>query len=191
MIKKLALLICFLALSSSVFAAMPLAKGLYVGANAGYSKVDETVSGSHKQNNGNFGASANVGYKFSPYLGVELGYTQYANEEFDYNINGKDNFAVDLALKGILPLGNTGLSIFAKAGAAAVHHTLEDGIVKVSNAGNHFEPAIYGGVGASFAITQNLAINGEATGTTKNGNVPAMYLFSGGVTYILPASLFE
>jgi hypothetical protein len=62
----------------------------------------------------------------------------------------------------------------------------------LDNAGSYLCPALYIGAGAAYALTKNLAINIQATGTTKYGNsVPATYLITGGVGYILPASMFQ
>jgi len=191
MLKKLILFIPALAFCFPVFAAIPQASGIYGELNAGYGKVDESITNSHKNEHDGFGASAFLGYKFNPYLGIEGGYTEYPDENFDNNIKGSQNFAVDIALKGILPLGHTGLSLFIKAGGAGVHHKLEDDLVPVSGAGTHFEPAVFGGFGVDFALLKNLSVNLQATGTTKKRNVPRMYLFSGGITYILPESVYK
>jgi opacity protein-like surface antigen len=191
MLKKLILFIPAIAFCFPAFAAIPQASGIYGELNAGYGKVDESIRNSHQNDNDGFGASAFLGYKFNPYLGIEGGYTEYPYEDFDNNIKGSENFAVDLALKGILPLGNTGLSIFIKGGGAGVHHKLADGTVQVSGAGTHFEPAVFAGFGVDFAILKNLSVNLQATGTTKKSNVPSMYLFSGGITYILPESVYK
>ena len=129
MLKKLILFIPALAFCFPVFAAIPQASGIYGEINAGYGKVDETIKNSHQNDNDGFGAGANLGYKFNPYIAIEGGYIEYPDEDFDNDIKGPQNFSVDLALKGILPLGHTGLSLFIKAGGAGVHHKLEDGTV--------------------------------------------------------------
>ena len=192
MLKKLLLFIPAIALSFPAFAVLPQASGLYGEINIGYSKVDESISNSYKNENDGVGGSGFFGYKFNPYFAFEGGYSEYPDEHFDNDIKGSQNFAVDLDFKGILPISNTGLSLFVKAGGAGVHHKLaDDAVPPVSGTGTHFEPALFGGFGVDFAILKNLSFNLQATGTTKNGDVPSMYLFSGGITYILPESVYQ
>ena len=196
MLKKITILTSLSAsiffLNPCTFAATSLSKGIYVSLNGGYSKVDETIKGSRKQHNSDFGANANLGYKFAPVIATEAGFSWYSSENFDNDIKGDNNFAIDLALKLMLPFEPTGLSLFAKAGPAMVHHRLKDGTQPVEHVGDHTRPALYYGGGIGYAISQNLAVDVQASATTKNGKtMPAMYLLTAGITYILPESIYQ
>ncbi|KPJ67259.1 MAG: hypothetical protein AMJ43_05155 [Coxiella sp. DG_40] len=172
-------------------AATSLPKGIYASLNGGYSKVDETIKDSRKQHNSDFGANASLGYKFTPVIATEAGFTWHTSEYFDHDIKGDNNFAIDLALKLMLPFEPMGLSLFAKAGPALVHHRLKDGTQLVEHVGDHTRPALYLGGGIGYAISRNLAVDIQASATTRNGKtIPAMYLVSAGITYILPESIY-
>ncbi len=195
MLKKITVLtflsVPILFLNPQALAATSLSKGIYVSLNGGYSKVDETIKDNRKQHNSDFGGNIDLGYKFVPVIATEAGFTWHTSERFDYDIKGDNNFAIDLALKIMLPFDSTGLSLFAKAGPAMVHHRLKDGTQPVEHVGDHTRPALYLGGGVGYAISKNLGIDIQASATTKNGKtIPAMYLVSAGITYILPESIY-
>ena len=169
-----------LTLTTAIFAATPKDKGIYIDGNIGYAQIQEAVKGSHKKDNDGLGWNINAGYKLNPNFAVEGGYLQFPDESFDMKIKGKENHAVSIAAKGILPT-KTGFSFFGKLGAAVVNHKLTG---PVNNKGTHEELAALAGAGMSYAFTQNLEGNIQGAITSKVNKVPSMYLLSFGIGYI-------
>ncbi len=123
-----------------------------------------------------FAWNVNLGYKFMPYLALELGYFGY--DEVKYNFSGTTNVSASsinntvLALKGIAPLGH-GFSLYAKAGPAYVRQ--EQGaasgagvVAKTSNKGR-----VFGRVGGNFNFSQGFYMGVGANYTMKQDPVPA------------------
>ena len=162
-------------------------QGFYLGADLGYSGVKQTVSNppATKQKNTGFGFDVLGGYSFNQYLGAELGYTEFANASYGNGITSKNNYAIDVAAKGTMPLEG-GFSLFGKLGLASVHHKLNvpaGTTPAVSNTGSFSRYAPYLGAGASYQVSENVAANLQVTGTTKQGPVPGMYLVAAGLTF--------
>lgn len=147
--------------------------GLYLNGNLGYGKVNEDVTGSTESDNTGFASNINFGYKLNRNLALEAGFSKYPDESFGSGIEGSENYSVELDAKLILPIQQSGFELFGKLGAAAVHHKLEG---PVTDAGTHTEPAAYVGAGASYSFTEKNAIVVQATATSENDPVPAMYL---------------
>lgn len=173
--------------SLNSFAAKIADKGVYLEANAGYAKVNETVEFATDNKNTGFGWNVNLGYKFTPYLAAELGFYGYPNEDFtiyDYSLaKGKNNYAVAVAGKGIVPLGDY-VSLFAKLGVGLANHELQNEYLKYVNAGSHSGAVALVGAGMAFALTDNLAFVAQGSATSKSSdNIPPMYLGTLGLSY--------
>ena len=134
-----------------------------------------------------FAWNVNLGYKFMPYLALELGYFGY--DEVKYNFSGTTNVSASsinntvLALKGIAPLGH-GFSLYAKAGPAYVRQ--EQGAAsgtgvaaKTSN-----KVSVFGGVGANFNFSQGFYMGVGANYTMKQDPIPATYSLVGNLGFI-------
>ena len=153
----------FIALPS--FAAKPKDSGIYVEGNAGWGKVNIIGAGSNQ----GFSGSLNLGYQLNPYFAIEGGFTLQPKVI-------QDSYYGDLAIKGILPIGDTGLDIFGKVGGAVAH--------AIGSSGFNANTGVVGffGTGASYWLTENLAVTTQATATTRSGNsIPAMYNVTGGI----------
>ncbi len=166
-----ALGLCFSATASAggpyvAPSAMPLSNGFYGEANFGYGFTDST---SRRRDSGIAGGFA-LGYKFLPYLAVDVGYTQTPRVFVSsYFIHG--------AVKGILPLGDGSWDVFAKAGAAYARGQ------RIANVEPHTAGVFYYGLGFTHWFQQDFGVILQGTGTLRNGNVPAMYTGTVGLTY--------
>ncbi|MCW5588750.1 MAG: porin family protein [Legionellales bacterium] len=166
--------------AATAFAAELPSNGVYVEGNLGYGKVNEKVLGATKQKNHGLAGSVNAGYLFNQNVGVEVGYTRYKNQDFGPGVKGDQNYSMDAALKGILPVGQ-GFSVFGKVGVASVHHRISG----VTTAGTFHRAALLVGAGVGYQLTNNLGISAQVNATTKNDQVPAMYLGTVGLTYTI------
>lgn len=154
--------------------------GAYLGGALGWGNIHQAGFTDFPNNSSNDSGLAGrvfAGYKFNDYVALESGFTKFSN----MNANGSGNyvynntnifvsangtiktFAVDLVVKGILPLQH-GISLFGTLGGAYV-----DQYVNVSLTGQTVVGGFYGntdgtedtfaptfGLGASYDITQNL-----------------------------------
>ncbi len=177
------------------------AAGFYVSGNLGYGDVDVkkpslSVPGTDITTTRDGVAwSGAVGYQFNPYVAVEGGYIQFSDVKVklqapnaSVSVTTKTK-GVDLAVKGIYPI-NEQFNVFGKVGLVYLSHTLShtgtvrDGSVSLSldDTDHHIVPLF--GVGASYNITQNWAVDLQGIVTTKSGdNFPATYTGLVGLTY--------
>jgi len=167
------------------------AAGVYISGNLGYGDVDvklPSVPGASLSKRG-FAWSTAVGYQFNQYIAVEGGYIQFADLKARATANSDSltitTDAVDLAVKGIYPI-NDQFSVFGKAGAAYLSHkgvlTANSMTITVRDSEHRIVPLL--GVGASYSITQNWAVDVQGITTIKSGdNFPATYTGLAGVTY--------
>lgn len=164
MIKKHSYLpALLLAVASTLSYADPHGRGAYIEGNVGEIYASIHFLGVIASKFDSVGANVNAGYQFNNYLGAEAGFTQYA---FSHGLN-----SFDLAGKFILPfqIANNDFNVFAKLGASSL--------------GGHGGRAVAGlaGVGAGYAVTQNLDLNLQAQATTLG--FFSLGLLSGGLTY--------
>lgn len=159
--------------------------GYFISGNIGYGKVKETISNANTDNSG-FVYNFNGGYRFNKNFGLELGYTSLPNVKANGRSVAKENSIIDIAAIGRIPFAN-GFNVFGKAGLARVHtnyvDTLTDTDGKIYN-GDKVKIAPYLGIGAGYAVTQNVELDVQVAGTPKQDTVPAMYAVTGGVAYI-------
>lgn len=104
-----------------------LIPGPYLGGQLGYSRLDYSLANlnatSGTINSDGVGGRIYGGYQFNKYWSTELGYEKFSSANFNNlmpnNRSGNSEVsAIDLIEKGNYPLGECGLSIFAKAGGA-------------------------------------------------------------------------
>lgn len=157
--------------------------GTYVGVNAGYGKVNQSVQNSSKNKKNGFAYGIDAGYMFNQYIGVEVGATKFANARFDGGMKQENNYVVDLAAKGVYPITQE-FNVFGKLGGAYVHTKFDNNGLAVTGNGTHsaIRPFVAAGVG--YDITSNVAVDFQVSTTTKSGNtVPAMMNATFGATY--------
>jgi len=184
------------AIAMTGLGTMPLPQGWYAEGNYGLTKSTGKSYPTHTNKNSGTGWNVNAGYKFMPYVGIEAGYTRYAATRLQNTAGttaAHDNHqAVDLAVKGIAPLGCSGVELFGKLGinrisskisgvnasAAAVNSLTFDTRGKNST-------GLYLAAGAQATFTPYIQANlqwAQAYGNNSTGN---QALYSLGISYIL------
>jgi opacity protein-like surface antigen len=200
MIKKIATLTAITLTASgmvgSAMAAMPLPMGWYIEGDAGGSKSSNKNygSGTSRGTNTGFAWNADAGYKFMPYLGVEIGYTKYAQTKVKgtggVQVAKDSDSSYQAAAKGILPVSTSGVEFFAKVGITRInsHVTLtnpSDPVAANVATGSKNSTGLYLGVGADYAFMPNLTGIlqwARAKGNNSTGNLD---LYSVGIAYMV------
>lgn len=179
--------------SSSAFAINSLPMGWYIDANAGSTDISNTNYPGSVSNSGT-GVSGDLGYKFMPYLGMEFGYTYYANTVIKNGAGTKagtvKNYSYDIAGKGILPLMDTGFELFAKLGASRVSASTSINSQTAANglglgSSSHSKTGLYFGGGAAYYFFPEFGATIQwmrAQGDNQTGD---MDLISAGLEFII------
>lgn len=175
------------------FSAGTLATGWYLDANVGPTKLQNRNYDNAYPNSSGMGASADVGYKFMPYFGAEIGYTRFPNTNIK-NANGikmayDKHYTYQIAGKGIVPIGTSGVELFGKLGWSRIKTQV---IIKDSdaataanfNSSNPSSGGLYFGAGAQYAFMPELA--GVVQWARSHGNKKTgdLDLFSVGIEYL-------
>jgi opacity protein-like surface antigen len=176
-----------------VYAIMSVPSGWYLEGNFGSTNLNnKSYPGS--ANTSGIGGNANLGYKLMPFLAGEIGYTRYANTTIKGtagNTAGTDiHYSYDLAARGILPVADTGVELFAKAGIERVnsHVSLENGDAASSiglSSSQHSATGLYVGAGVQYSLMPEWALNVQWQQARGNSSTGTLNLFSGGVSFIL------
>lgn len=166
--------------------------GWYAEINLGSTRISN-ISYPGKSSNSGIGGNLNLGYKFMPYFGLEMGYTRYANTSLSDQLNTKaatiKHFSYDLAAKGILPVSSSGFELFAKVGVQRnnANITIENAVA-ASNIGltssNHSNTALYLGIGGQYYFSPEIAVVVQWQRADGNGNIGIMDLYSVGFSVL-------
>ena len=184
MIKRIASLVLGVALAVSfggAFASQPTtvaksqANKMYADLNVGYAKVQEKVEGSVKNDTKDYAYNVNAGMNVNDKVAVEAGYTKYPNEKFD-TVKGTDNYAIDVAAKGTMPLADN-YAAFGKAGVARVHHVLSGADSSVKS--DVYTP--YAAAGVEDKVSDSTNLIAQVSATAKRHQTPAMLMASVGL----------
>lgn len=184
--------VSFCMFAAPAFAEMSLPYGWYLEANAGSSTLTNNPYPGSVSASG-IGYNANLGYKFMPYVGAELGYTQYANVTVKNGIGTKAGigryYAWDLAAKGILPFYDSGFEAFAKLGVQrlATNMSLKNAAAATGiglSSGSHSTTNLYYGVGLQYYFMPEFAINAQWMRANGNSSTGTETLLSGGLSFI-------
>ncbi len=183
-------------ISLPIFAVMSVPYGWYVEADAGETKLSNTNYPGNVSTSG-IGGSGEIGYKFMPYFGTEIGYTRYANTTIkEPNTNNTaakvTNSSYDLAIKAILPVMTSGVEAFAKAGVSralasvSVKNTeAASDIGMATSSADHSATGVYLGLGAQWYFMPELALVGQWARATGNNTTGTMDLYSLGLSFIV------
>ena len=180
MLKKIVTAVALVSacgLASSAMAAKALDHGFYVDANVGFGKYQDAEEGSVNAGKDHASVKAsgfvwnvNAGYKFMPYVAADLGYWMPHNYTADVSVAATSgnikitNSTIVLAVKGILPLGADGFSLYGKVGPAWQHLKLSGcGTLSATGdypceEGTHSGLTLYAGLGAEYNITSNMYV---------------------------------
>ncbi len=185
-----------MSMMSFAYAAMPIPSGWYVEGNIGMSKAtSKSYPGISSKKNTGKGWSVNLGYKFTPYFGLEAGFSRYAPTRLNSPVEtvARDSHtSIDVAAKGILPLGCSGFELFAKVGVAKINSQI--GVIDSNgaalygltfNTSSQSATGLYAGAGGEYYFTPNIAANIQwniAKGNTKTGNLQVL---TAGLSYLI------
>ncbi len=181
--------------ASSAMAVAPLPTGWYLEGNVGSSKVNDVnfVANSSLTNTGVAG-NLNLGYKFIPFFATELGYTRYSDSTSKVNgvkVATTKYYSYDIAAKPLLPIGDTGMELFAKLGVAHLNsnvsnsnttYTSTHGIVVTTGTSN--VNGYYFGLGADYSFMPAVAVNGQWQRAKGNSRTGTQNLYSIGISYL-------
>ena len=178
------------------FAMMSIPYGWYVEANAGSAHVShqDNVNGVNKSSSG-LGGGVNAGYKFIPFLGIEVGYTQYPIVAWKQSSTstkfGNDKYySYDLVAKGILPMMDSGLEFFAKAGLGHLvsHLSITNNDIAqslgLSNV-THSSTGLTIGGGLQYYFLPEVAVVAQWVRVQGNSQTGYEELLSGGLSVII------
>jgi hypothetical protein len=190
-------------LSSPLWAVCSLPKGFYLEYNWGATRsMGKSYPGVTTIDNSGTGWNGTLGYKIMPYIAVEGGYTRYGDarlENSEGTTAARDHhYAVDIAAKGIFPVMNTGVELFAKAGVDRIVSTIGSVDAAASavdgltfNTEGHSAMGLYIGGGVEYAIAKTFLINTQYERANGNSSTGNMDLISIGLAYILDPSVYS
>ncbi|OGT55290.1 MAG: hypothetical protein A3F43_03475 [Gammaproteobacteria bacterium RIFCSPHIGHO2_12_FULL_42_10] len=178
------------------WAMQSLPYGWYFEADVGSATLNNQDTPNNVSVSGSgLGANANVGYKFMPFLGIEIGYTRYPNGPWkisssDTKIGNSTYYSYDAAAKGIVPIIDSGLEAFAKVGVGHIvsHLSITDSTSanSVSVGGSsHSATGLFTGLGLQYYLMPEIAFLAEWTrmqGSSSTGNEQ---LISGGISVLM------
>lgn len=192
--KLLALSLCVTSfLSLPAFAVPSLASGWYLEGVLGNSKQQDRSIGNLSLNNTGLAGGASIGYKFMPFFATELGYNQYSLSRYTFNdtiVAKNRTHSYQAALKGIIPVVNSGFEPFAKVGVSRLSskNQIKNGPLATAsgaNLSNSSSTGFYLSAGAQYYFLPELAV--VAAWARANGNsssTGSMDLYSVGLSYI-------
>jgi OOP family OmpA-OmpF porin len=192
--RALALLsgLAALTVTSSAFAVLSAPYGWYVEANVGGSHLSK-VSYPGSSSSTGLAGSANLGYKFMPFLAAELNYSQYEPSKIRNSAGAKaatvKHYSYGIDARGILPLGPSGFEAFAKIGLQrlAAKVTINNQTIAKSLGmprGNSSTIGPYIGIGAQYYMMPELGFVAQWARAVGNNNTGTEDLYSLGINFI-------
>lgn len=183
MLKKILITSVLTASACAVMTAnAALPNGLYVSGQVGYADTHmksrfQSSSGVDLGNDGLAGRLA-LGYKITPKVALEVGYLQLSDAKITPKKGGStfsnEQYAVDLAAKGILPITNN-VNIYGKVGVAYLTTQLDEKTSADNTISKRtFAPEV--AIGMGYDITPNVTVDTSLThiqpfGTNRPGNI--------------------
>lgn len=177
-----------------VCANMSAPAGWYAEGNLGSTRLIQNDYPPDSSNSSSgIGGNLNVGYKFMPYFGIEVGYTQYANtninDQYGTKAGSDRHYSYDLAGKGIIPIGTSGFELLGKFGVQRISSSIS---IKSSQAaaniglssGQHSATGYYLGAGGQYYFGPYFAVVGQWARANGNSSSGTLDLYSVGVSYL-------
>ncbi|MBI5447453.1 MAG: outer membrane beta-barrel protein [Gammaproteobacteria bacterium] len=188
--RKLSTFLLGLTLSSTAQAVFP---GPYAGITLGeaftnYSASNTGLASATVDNTG-LGGSLYGGYQFNMNWGVELAYVQFPSTKFDNVVGGANSTgtvnenAIEIMIKGTVPISDAGFNITAKAGAAYLNATASHTFSNVSGAPNQGRLLPAYGVGFSYDVTSSTPLEISWSRIQNGGNMQSADLLGLSLTY--------
>lgn len=175
------------------FAVTSVTSGWYVEGTLGTSKQQDNSNGNLSTSETGLAGSASIGYKFMPFVGTEIGYTQYSLQRLQNNGTTvvKDRLSNYFgAVKGIIPIANSGFEPFAKVGISRLrskNQIIDNAAATAAGANPHnaSSTGFYMAAGAQYYFLPELAIVAEwARANGNSSSTGSMDLYSVGLSYI-------
>ncbi len=172
----------------------PYNPGIYIGGQFGttnlhYSGYEYITANSSYDSKYQFAARGYLGYAFSQFISLELGYDYFGFPKFWNSTNNATQNIVqhglDFMAKANLPL-DYGFGIYVKAGLAWVYRSAlhaNGGLFAEKEANSKFPPI--GAVGVNYWFAPNMALDLCWTKTMRVGSLPTIDLFTLGFIYKL------
>jgi OOP family OmpA-OmpF porin len=137
-------------LAGSFGAMTAHAEGLYIGGALGTPHYDDNINGVDGGHGSGLSGKAFGGYQITPNVAVEAGYADMGHIHSDSGtVNGRSEY---LDAVGLLPLGHN----WSALGSLGVAHT---SLHTANGNDDGVGPKI--GLGAEYAINQNVSLRGE------------------------------
>lgn len=179
--------------TTATFAIMSVPNGWYVEGNLGQGHLSNKSYGTGSTSMSGIGENVNIGYKFMTYVAMEMGYTTYPTTNIKSGAvkSAQDtHYSYDLAFRGILPVVDSGVEVFAKAGAQRINSRVK--IIDAPSAAaigvtssNRNATGLYIGAGIQYYFWPEFAFVAQyqhAQGSNSTGNED---LYGIGLSYIV------
>lgn len=187
--------LAMLSLSDSALAIMSVPAGWYIEGNLGSAHLSNKNFGRRSSSTASgLGGNVNLGYKFMPYLGMEMGYSQYpttnVKDQFGNKAGTDKIYSYGLAGRGILPIVDSGFELFAKLGVQRINSHISTtnqtaaNNIGLSN-GHHSATGLYIGAGAQYYFMPELAVVLQWQSAQGNNSTGTENLFSLGLSFIM------
>jgi len=182
-----------LTLTMPAFATMSVPDGWYIEGNVGSTRLSNKSFSPASASSSGVGGNLNIGYKFMPYLGAEIGYTRYANTSIKYlgtKVASVKYYSYDIAAKGILPITNTGFEPFAKLGVERLnaHASVTNGAAANNislSSSQHSSTGLYFGLGVQYYFMPEFAAVAQWQRASGSSSTGTMDLFSLGLSFLV------
>lgn len=166
--------------------------GIYLSGQLGMSSLHygphtEYLLARNSVENQKFAGRACLGYAFSQFIALELGYDYYGYPKFKDNITGNTQDllqqGIDISGKASLPL-DYGFGFYIKAGCVWMHRgTLNSNAGNFASKNANSKIAPLGGLGATYSLTPNTMLDLGWTKTMTISNLATADLITVGLTY--------
>lgn len=180
--------------ATPALAIMSIPNGWYLEANIGSSRLSDKNYSNVDIGQSGIGGNGNVGYKFMPYVAAEIGYSRYPDSDVDDLFGNQlakiEFYSYDIAIRGIVPMSDTGFEFFAKLGASRISASLDfDATPSYARSfgvdnGSHTTTGLYWGVGGQYYWWPELAINAQYQVAQGNSSTGSLSLLSAGLSFI-------
>lgn len=168
--------------------------GWFLEGNFGSNRLSNVTYPGNVSSSG-IGGNLNLGYKFMPFFTLEIGYTRYNDTHIKDQTNTRaatiKYYSYDLAGRGIVPIEDSGVELFAKLGVGRNNaHTRIVNTQAAANVGigssQRSDTGVYFGVGGQYYFMPELAgiIQWQRMGIKNSNSVGTQDLYSVGVSFI-------
>ncbi len=181
--------------TSSVLAICSVPTGWYAEGNVGgTSFYGQTYPAGISSKTSGKAWNVDGGYKFTPYVALEAGYTRYAPTRITDSALGTGTLAqiqhttIDVATKFMYPLQTTGIEPFIKLGIGDIRsqaNHVQRVIQNQINTSTQTSNGLYLAAGVAYYFTPNFAGNLQYARGRGNNNTGTPSAYTAGFTFLL------